>query len=56
MGTGANKEPEKTDKEKAREQTRMLNRSSRTIEREINKLDLLEKKQMKEVEMLAKKG
>jgi hypothetical protein len=34
----------------------MIDRSGRKIEREITKLDGLEKKQMKEVEALAKKG
>lgn len=34
----------------------MIDRSARKIEREIQKLDALEKKQLKEVETLAKKG
>ena len=33
--TGSSKEEEKTDKQKLREQTRMIDRSARKIEREI---------------------
>ena len=56
MGPSANKQPEKSDKQVLRENVRVIDRSARKIEREITKLDALEKKQMKEVETLAKKG
>lgn len=38
MGGKANEEPPKTDKQILREQTRMIDRSSRKVEREISKL------------------
>ena len=53
---GGEKPVQKTDKEIMREQTRMIDRSVRHVEREIQKLDGLEKKQLKEVEKLAKAG
>ena len=57
MGPNANSNTEKkTDKQVMREHIRMIDRSSRKVEREIGKLDALEKKQLKEVEKLAKKG
>jgi hypothetical protein len=56
MGGNANKQPEKTDKQIMRENTRQIDRAARKVEREITKLDGLEKKQLQEVEKLAKKG
>ena len=53
---GGEKPVQKTDKEIVREQTRVIDISVRHVEREITKLDALEKKQLKEVEKLAKAG
>ena len=56
MGIGANSVEKKTDKQMIREQTRMIDRSARQVEREIAKIDRDEKKNLKEVEKLAKAG
>ena len=47
MGGGANssKEPPKTEKQLLREQTRMIDRSAKKLEREIAKLQKQEEKQ-----------
>ena len=55
MGGGSPKE-KKTDKEIIREQTRAITKSERKVQSEITKLDNNEKKALKEVQTLAKKG
>ena len=58
MGAGSNssKEEKKTDKQILREQTRMIERADRNVQREITKMDALEKKQLNEIKKLAEKG
>ena len=46
----------RTDKEKMRDNERVMNKSIRQIEREIKNLDKAEEKALKEVAKLAKKG
>ena len=57
MGQGANSaKDEKSEKQVLREQTRQIERAARKVEREITKMQTQEKKQLKEVEKLAKAG